>query len=51
MHSLTRKVTGGNGVCRQLVRVLQSKQSFGCSCLVLIRWEKLSLIGQIGDEP
>lgn len=48
---LTWQLSFGEGFRIQLVRVLQAHQCLGCTRLIFLVWEILSVYGHVGDEP
>lgn len=48
--ALTWQVPSGEGVCVQVVGVLEPQEGLGCSSLILIIWEELPLDCHVGDK-
>lgn len=52
VHSLiTWQLSSGEGLRIQLVRVLKTHQCLGCTRLILLIWEELSMYGHVRNEP
>ncbi len=48
---VTWQLSSGESLRIQLVRVLKTHQCLGCTRLILLIWEILSVCGHVGNEP